>query len=120
MRHEIWEWMTDPAQPKPPEDSNLDYGAEVDDQAPMVADDADVSVISAHLARMALDMLRPVDASDYPYSVYLIGLRAEWIFEMPFQTFPLLLKGAAPATANDSSPAEGDRQGLVSATADFA
>lgn len=120
VRHEIWEWMTDPSQPKPPEDSNLDYGAEADDQAAMVADDADVSVISAHLARMALDMLRPVDASDYPYSVYLIGLRAEWIFQMPFQTFPLLLKGAAPATANDTAPPEGDRQGLVSATADSA
>ena len=83
----------------------------------MVADDADVSVISAHLARMALDMLRPVDASDYPYSVYLIGLRAEWIFRMPFQTFPLVLKGAASATANEVTPSEGEAQGSASAEA---
>ena len=31
-----------------PRDSDIDYGAEPDDQAPMIADDADVSVISAH------------------------------------------------------------------------
>lgn len=117
LRHEVWEWMTDPSRPKPPEDSNLDYGAEADDQAAMVADDADVSVISAHLARMALDMLRPGDASDYPYSVYLIGLRAEWIFQMPFQTFPLLLKGAAQAAANEVTLSGGDAQGSASAEA---
>ncbi|AOX99257.1 ThiF family adenylyltransferase [Jeongeupia sp. USM3] len=118
VRHEIWAWMTDPSRPKPPDDSALDYGAEADDQAAMVADDTDVSVISAHLARMALDMLRPVEASDYPYSVYLIGLRAEWIFKMPFQTFPLLLKGAVPtATSKDSTP-EGEARALVPAAAD--
>lgn len=115
VRHEIWEWMTDPSQPKPPEDSHLDYGAEADDQAAMVADDADVSVISAHLARMALDMLRPVDASDYPYSVYLIGLRAEWIFKMPFQTYPLELRGAAPAAESEVTLSEGVEQGSASA-----
>jgi hypothetical protein len=49
----------------------------------MIADDADVSVISAHLARMSLDTLRPFEESDYPYSAYLIGLRKEWIFQAP-------------------------------------
>ncbi len=99
VRHEIYTWMTDPKHPKPPKDSDIDYGVEADDQAAMIADDADVSVISAHLARMALDTLRPAAESDYPYSVYLIGLREEWIFQQPFETFPILLKAAATASS---------------------
>lgn len=108
VRHEIYTWMTDPKHPKPPEDSDIDYGAEADDQAAMIADDADVSVISAHLARMALDTLRPAAESDYPYSAYLIGLREEWIFQQPFQTFPIMLKAVASAGAD--YPLEKTRQ----------
>ena len=86
VRHQVYEAMTDPSLPKPPDDSNFDYGSENDEQEAMVADDADVSVISAYLARMALDTLRPADESDYPDSAYLIGLRKEWLFENPFDT----------------------------------
>lgn len=100
VRHEIHMWMTDPTFPRPPKDSDIDYGVEADDQAPMIADDADVSVISAHLARLALDALRPPSESDYPYSAYVIGLRAEWIFQGPFQTFPIMLQTVtAPASS---------------------
>ena len=92
VRHEIYTWMTNPDFPKPPKDSDIDYGVEPDDQPSMIADDADVSVIAAHLARLALDALLPATESDYPNSAYVIGLRAEWIFAEPFQTFPILLK----------------------------
>mgnify|MGYP003592196892 FL=1 len=88
--------MTNPEFPKPPKDSDIDYGVEPDDQPSMVADDADVSVVAAHLARLALDALLAAEESDYPFSAYVIGLRAEWIFTGPFQTFPILLK-APPA-----------------------
>ena len=98
VQHEIYTWMTEPNKPKPPQDSDIDYGAEPDDQPAMVADDADVSVISAHLARMALDALRPPEQSDYPYSAYVIGLRKEWMFQQPFEVHPLLLR-AAPESA---------------------
>lgn len=104
VRHEIHLWLTQPAFPKPPKDSDIDYGAEPDDQAPMIADDTDVSVISAHLARMALDTLRPVEETDYPCSAYVIGLRKEWIFENgPFDTFALTL---APPQSTDKSEAK--------------
>ncbi len=96
VRHEIYTWMTNPEFPKPPKDSDIDYGVEPDDQPSMVADDADVSVVAAHLARLALDALLAAEESDYPFSAYVIGLRAEWIFTGPFQTFPILLK-APPA-----------------------
>ncbi len=97
VRHEIHSWLTQPDFPKPPKDSDIDYGCEPDDQAPMIADDADVSVISAHLARMALDTLRPPPESDYPCSAYVIGLRSEWIFDSPFQTFPVTLQPPTPS-----------------------
>lgn len=100
VRHQLYVAMTDPALPKPPDDSDIDYGSEHDEQA-MIADDADVSVISAHLSRMALDTLRPSDQSDYPESAYLIGLRQEWIFEAPFETRAVILPRIAQETAND-------------------
>lgn len=105
VRHEIHLWLTQPDFPKPPKDSDIDYGAEPDDQAPMIADDADVSVISAHLARLALDALRPVEESDYPCSAYVIGLRKEWIFNGPFDTFPVTLQPPEPS-ASDAAPAQ--------------
>ena len=40
----------------------------------MIADDADVSVIAAHAARMGIDLLIPREPSAYPDSVYMIGL----------------------------------------------
>lgn len=107
VRHEIYTWMTDPRHPKPPQDSDFDYSAESEDQATLIADDADVSVISAHLARMAIDALRPVAESDYPYSAYAIGLRKEWVFQEPFQTFPILLTpvtSAAPGPSEEVGP----------------
>lgn len=100
VRHQLYVAMTDPALPKPPDDSDIDYGSGQDEQA-MIADDADVSVISAHLSRIALDTLRPSDQSDYPESAYLIGLRQEWIFEAPFETRAVTLPRIAQESADD-------------------
>ncbi|MYM28314.1 hypothetical protein GTP58_08255 [Duganella sp. CY15W] len=100
VRHQVYVAMTDPSLPKPPDDSDIDYGSEHDERA-MIADDADVSIISAHLSRMALDTLRPSGQSDYPESAYLIGLRKEWIFETPFETRAVTLPRIAQELAND-------------------
>ena len=107
VRYDIYTFMTDPSLPKPPDDSDIDYGSEADDQVTMIADDADVSVISAHLARMSLDALRLPEQTDYPYSAYLIGLRKEWIFDAPFAVQPLNLRKAS------SEPAEAETPSLV-------
>lgn len=107
VRHEIHLWLTQPDFPKPPKDSDIDYGAEPDDQAPMIADDTDVSVISAHLARMALDTLRPFEETDYPCSAYVIGLRREWIFKNgPFDTFPVPLQPPEPSDKPEAKSQE--------------
>lgn len=54
-----------------------------------MASDAEVSVIAGHLSLMAIDALVPRAPSVYPYSAYLVGFRAEWVFEAPFDTRPI-------------------------------
>ncbi|TPW03957.1 MAG: ubiquitin-activating enzyme [bacterium] len=73
-----------------------------DEQGPMIADDADVTVIAAHAAQMALDMLAAASPSAFPNSAYLIGLREKWIFSQPFHTHAIELGGPdASSTAAD-------------------
>lgn len=56
---------------------------------PVIADDADVSVIAAHLSRFAIDLLARPDATIFPYSAYLIGLTEKWLFSAPFDVHPI-------------------------------
>lgn len=105
-REQIDLWCSNPEFPPAPPAAIVDYGAEQGDGPPMIADDADVSIISSHLARLAIDLVTKPRHSDYPSSAYMIGLRAEWIFGEPFATFgiPLVrLPGAeaAPVAATD-------------------
>ena len=65
------------------------YAGEGEGGDPMVASDADVTAISAHAARFVLDALRESEPSDFPYSVYLVGLTKEWLFHAPFHTLPI-------------------------------
>lgn len=53
------------------------------------ASDADVSVISAHLTRLAIDTILNSDIPLYPYSLYLIGMSKAWVFDQPFCTIPI-------------------------------
>ena len=59
-----------------------------DDLPPLVADDGDVSVLAAHLSRMAIDILTG-PTSEFPSSAYAIGLKRDWIFAAPFDTWPI-------------------------------
>ncbi|WP_278069530.1 ThiF family adenylyltransferase [Brevundimonas sanguinis] len=73
-----------------------------DELGPMIADDTDVSVIAAHAAQMALDMLAETSPSAFPNSAYLIGLREKWIFTQPLHTHAIDLGGPdAPSAAAD-------------------
>ena len=62
----------------------------------MVANDADVGVIAAQLARLALDVLTSSGESDFEHSAYMIGLRKEWIFQAAFDTYPVNLGSPLP------------------------
>lgn len=70
-------------------------GYETGEQAPLIADDADVSAIAAHAARLAIDVLIGREPSLFPHSVYAIGLGVGSVFDQPFKTFPIEV-GAPP------------------------
>ncbi len=61
------------------------------DENPLIADDGDVSVIAAHMTRFVVDTLVPDGVVSHTAPVYLIGLRAAWVFEASFDTIPILL-----------------------------
>lgn len=71
--------------------TETDYGIERDNAQPLIADDADVSVIANHASRFILDLLTR-EQSVFPCSAYAIGLVAEWIFRAPFDTWPIDLR----------------------------
>jgi hypothetical protein len=68
------------------------------DGPPLIADDADVSIIAAHAARFAIDILVGREQSLFPHSVYAIGLGIGSVFNEPFDTSPIDV-GPPPATA---------------------
>lgn len=65
------------------------YGLEVADQPPMIASDAEVTIIAGHLARFATDILVQPSFSAFPYPAYVIGFAAAWNFTAPFDTLPI-------------------------------
>lgn len=84
---QITKWCDD--QNTPWKDGYADnYDLSPDDAPPMIADDADVTIISSHMTRFATDILVRQE-SIFPSSVYLIGLQSKWIFRAPFDTCPI-------------------------------
>nr|WP_234030404.1 ThiF family adenylyltransferase [Undibacterium sp. 14-3-2] len=114
VRDAIYRWFQTPGFPEPPADTGIDYAAAPDDQAPLIADDADVSVISAHLTQFTADALRDAAESEYPHSVYVIGLRKEWVFEQPFDTRPIDVSNVR--TSDIAKEYEEDRLGQFGET----
>jgi hypothetical protein len=84
-----------------------DYAAQVGDGPALVADDADVSVIAAHAARMAADAL--VAGGGFPHSMYVISLRAGWIFNEPFEAYPIDAEKPAESLEVEADPGERER-----------
>lgn len=72
------------------------YEADVEGP-PLVADDADVTVIAAHAARMAIDLLIRPDASRFPWSAYVVGMATCDLFAEPFEVHPIALPKPPPA-----------------------
>jgi hypothetical protein len=72
------------------------YGNEGGSGTAMIADDADVTVIAAHAARMAIDLMIPRAPSAFPHSAYMIGLLQGQFFSQPFDTQPIEIGGAEP------------------------
>lgn len=111
VRASIEAWCSNPDFPEPPV-AQRDYAAIDGRGAPMIADDADVSVIAAQMARMAIDILAG-GASTFEHSAYAIGLRKEWIFSAAFDTWPIVVADAQ--TEPPTQPPQGDarREGVM-------
>jgi len=110
-RKQISAWCDDHATPWEFR-AGANYDAVGHDEVPFVADDADVSVIAAHATRLALDVLQGGETA-FPHSAYMIGLQKAWIFEAPFDTFPIYLAPIGPWQDPRSTPDTGDIPGLM-------
>lgn len=77
----------------PPAPFQLAGGYDVEQEQPLVAYDSDVGQIAASLTRFAIDAALQRNPSQFPYPVYLIGLRQEWIFSQPFDIRPIDAQG---------------------------
>jgi len=93
MRRAIENWFGE--QDGRPVRVGRSYETGGDGVPPLIADDADVSVIAAHAARFAIDLLAR-EESIFPHSVYAIGMGMGSVFTEPFDTRPINV-GPPPA-----------------------
>lgn len=63
------------------------------EENPLISYDSDVGFVATALTRLAIDTALCRDPSEFPYSVYLLGMRREWIFTAPFDTRPVDVQG---------------------------
>ena len=73
--------------------TTADYAATNGEGETLMASSSDVAVIAENVTRLALDILTEREPSDFPYSMYLIGLSGGWIFKEPFYTIPIDFSG---------------------------
>ena len=86
-----------------------DYTAVDDEGRVITASDADIAIIAANTTKLALDILIEREPSDFPFSLYLIGLTREGIFKAPFHTIPINPDNSQPTiTESELSDAEVD------------
>lgn len=90
-RRQIMDWCTDHGRPAP-QGVEVQYGLALGgDSPPLIADDAVVGLVAAHMARYVIDSLARIE-SVFPHSAYAIGFQREWIFDGPFDTWPIDLR----------------------------
>lgn len=68
------------------------YVGEGEDGQPLIAGDAEVSVIASHASRFSIDILSRPESSAFPVSGYIIGMSSEWLFKEPYDTRPINLE----------------------------
>jgi molybdopterin/thiamine biosynthesis adenylyltransferase/ubiquitin-protein ligase len=88
-RAQIEAWCTDQNVDWIRPDNAGQYDGQGEDGAPLIADDAEVSIVASHVVRFACDILARPDAGIFPVSAYVIGFSSEWLFTQPFDTRPI-------------------------------
>jgi len=103
MRRAIENWFGEQDAPRVRATRSYETGG---DGPPLIADDADVSVIASHAARFAVDLLAR-EVSIFPHAVYAIGMTAGSVFTEPFETHPIDV-GPPPAETPKQVLSEGE------------
>lgn len=89
-RRQILDWCASCGVEVPQGRANQ-YGLDLgEDLPPLIADDAEVSLLADHMSRFVLDTLSRSETI-FPHPAYAIGFRKGWIFEAPFDTWPISL-----------------------------
>ncbi|CAP54067.1 ThiF family adenylyltransferase [Gluconacetobacter diazotrophicus] len=112
-RNQINAWCNAHGVPAPLAGLAAPYEAATGSARPLVADDAEVSIIAGHLARLATDVLTLPEDSAFTAPAYAIGLRKAWIFSQPFETWPIELAGSAPWKAEQDPASVADSLALL-------
>lgn len=87
-----------------------DYTTEDSEGKVMAASDADVGIISHHVARFVADTV--LRQNGYPYSLYLIGLSQWWVFDDPFRTIPIATDNLPHVVAKPEQDATSQRRSI--------
>lgn len=115
-RQRIDAWYAEHGVDWPDDGTSAPYTETSGAEAPLIADDADVSVIAAHLSRFAIDLLARPDTTIFPYSAYVIGMAQRWLFTAPFDTRPIDL---GPNDGWEVEAQAGDSEALKQLLADL-
>jgi hypothetical protein len=86
-RLQIHRYLED--KPKAPFQNADNYGAESENGTPLIASDGEVAQFASVLTRFSIDSMRESENQEFPYSAYLMGFKASWIFSAPFDTRPI-------------------------------
>ena len=87
-------------------------GYDIEQDEPLLAHDSDVGFVAAAMTRLVIDTALKRSPSDFPHSIYLMGLRAEWIFVEPFDTHPVDAHGRGWEVEGESASQE-DRMAVI-------
>lgn len=108
-RQRIESWYAEQGVEWPDDGSTKPYADTGEGGVPLIADDADVTVIASHLSRFAIDLLARPDATIFPYPAYVVGLSDRWLFTAPFDVRPIDL---GESDAWGAEPGAGDMDAL--------
>ena len=96
----------------PPAPFKRAAGYDVVQDEPLLAHDSDVGIVAAAMTRLVIDTALKRSPSDFPHPIYLMGLRAEWIFAEPFDTHPVDAHGRGWEVEGELASQE-DRMAVV-------
>lgn len=87
----------------PPASGSRPYEALATDGAPVIADDAAISIAASHAARVVLDVLDGLVGAD-DAAWLLMGFKAGWLFKSHGETLSLDIGRPAPPGAHEDDP----------------